>query len=241
METVLVVGLANRDSIAYAIADALADDYHVVGTYQGPKARKHLECIENRVDLLQMDVTRPEEVEDVMAYCFGLGGIDHLVHSIAYANQRALGGPVLNVLAEDFAQAMGISAYSLIQLAKEAHQLGVLKTVTAISYLGAERAVDGYGVMGVCKAALESAARYLAYELAPVARVNVLSPGPISTRAASGIPVFNAILDRAEQETPGDLATARDVAEYARFLISKGGRAITGQTLYVDGGYNIVG
>lgn len=241
----IILGCANASSIASAIVAEIASQYaRVYAVYQTAKARKFVEYMEQNfknVTLVQCDVTDPNDVENLVALVSGGDREVHLVHSIAFAPALSLKMPVHKVALDDFATAMHISVHSLIDLADRLNATGRLRRVVTISYIGAVRAMRGYGVMGVCKAALEAAVRYLAQELGTVCTVNAVSPGPIRTRAAGGIPQFDALLSRAVDNTPGFLATTKDVAAAVAFLLSDNAQVITGQTLYVDGGFSING
>ena len=171
------------------------------------------------------------------------GRLDILVHSIAFAPKADLQGGILNCSAEGFAKAMDISCHSFVRMAKLAAPLMTDGgTMFAMSYLGANRVVPNYNVMGPVKAALESVCRYLAYELGPQGiRVHAISPGPLATRAASGIPEFDALLDRAKAKAPArSLVSIDDVGVATAFLAHDAARLITGETLYIDGGYHII-
>lgn len=242
----LVTGIANDQSVAYGIAKELkAAGAEIAMTIQNEKTRKFTAAIaeELQADCYVMDLTDPKSVEEVMDIMeVDWGGLDIVVHSVAFAPQQALHGHVTDVTAEDFATTMNISVHTFIRLVNAVEPLlSEYASVLTVSYLGAERAVDGYGIMGVAKAALESAARYMAYELGTEGvRVNVLSPGPIQTRAASGITGFDGLLTEAtERSMTKKRVTIEDVGKAAVALCANPG--ITGQTLYIDGGFNVVG
>ncbi|MFZ4873456.1 enoyl-ACP reductase FabI [Janthinobacterium sp. Mn2066] len=244
----LVIGIANDQSIAWGCARALRDaGAELAVTWLNDKARPHVEPLAQQVQAaiaLPLDVSRPEQGEALFAQIAQQWGrLDFLVHSIAFAPQQDLHGRVVDTSPAGFAQAMDISCHSFMRMARLAEPLmqggGSLMTM---SYLGAEGVVNDYGVMGPVKAALEASVRYLAAELGPSGiRVNAISPGPLATRAASGIAHFDRLLADAEARSPmRRLASIDDVGALCAFLAGDGARAITGGTLYVDGGYNIL-
>ncbi|WP_027015690.1 enoyl-ACP reductase FabI [Comamonas composti] len=244
----LVIGIANRDSIAWACARALRAAGATLGaTWQSEKARPHVEPL---LDELQAELRLPLDVQDdaQMQALFDAvarqwGRLDFLLHAVAFAPRQDLHGRVLDSSRQGFALAMDVSCHSFIRMARLAeplmHEGGSLMT---LSYLGASAAVPNYGIMGPVKAALESTTRYLAAELGPARiRVNAISPGPIQTRAASGIASFDALVaDSARRSPIGGELQPDDVGPLCAFLASDGARAISGSTLYVDGGYHIL-
>jgi enoyl-[acyl-carrier protein] reductase I len=244
----LVVGIANEHSIAYGCAAA----FHELGadiamTYLNEKARAYVEPLATTLGaplLLPLDVSRPGELEAVFERVTKeWGRLDILVHSIAWAPKDDLQGGLLNVSADGFAKAMDISCHSFIRMARLAAPL--MKdggTMFAMSYHGAQKVVASYNVMGPIKAALEAACRYLAYELGPQGiRVHPISPGPLKTRAASGLKDFDMMLNDAIQRAPvGELVDIMDVGFACAYLATPYARRITGQTIYVDGGVNIM-
>ncbi|TWB23696.1 enoyl-[acyl-carrier-protein] reductase [NADH] [Nitrospirillum amazonense] len=244
----LVVGIANDQSIAYGCAKA----FHEVGadlalTYLNDKAKPHVEPLARELGtrmFLPLDVTAPGQLEAVFdAVRETWGGLDILVHSIAYAPKEDLKGGLLDCSAEGFARAMDISCHSFIRMAKLAAPLMTDGgAMFAMSYLGADRVVPNYNVMGPVKAALEASCRYLAHELGPQRiRVHALSPGPLMTRAASGLKDFNRLLNDAISRAPvGELVDIMDVGYTCAYLASPFARRLTGSTLYIDGGANIV-
>lgn len=244
----LVVGIANEHSIAYGCAKA----FHEVGaelaiTYLNEKARPHVEPLAKELEaamFMPMDVAKPGELEAVFER---LGSewreLDILVHSIAFAPKEDLQGGLLNCSAEGFSIAMDISCHSFIRMAKLAAPL--MKnggTMFAMSYHGAQKVVPNYNVMGPVKAALEASCRYLAYELGPQKiRVHAISPGPLKTRAASGLKDFDRMLNDATARSPvGELVDIMDVGFTCAFLSTSFSRRLTGQTIYVDGGISIM-
>lgn len=244
----LVVGIANEHSIAYGCAKA----FHETGaelalTYLNDKARPYVEPLAKEVEaamLLPLDVSVPGQLEAVFE-TIGTrwGRLDILVHSIAFAPKEDLTGGLLNCSAEGFAKAMDISCHSFVRMARLAAPLMTEGgTMLAMSYLGAGRVVPNYNVMGPVKAALEAACRYLAYELGHKRiRVHAVSPGPLQTRAASALKDFNLLLHDAVSRAPvGELVDIMDVGFSCVYLASPFAQRVTGSTVYVDGGENIV-
>ena len=244
----LVVGVANDQSIAYGCAKA----FRTVGaelaiTWLNERARPHVEPLAHALEAPitgALDVAVPGQLEAIFDRVrTDWGRLDILVHSIAFAPKEDLQGGLLSCSAEGFAKAMDISCHSFIRMAKLAAPLmrdgG---TMFAMSYYGANRVVANYNVMGPVKAALEAACRYLAYELGPQGiRVHAISPGPLKTRAASGLKDFELLLNEAAQKAPlGELVDIMDVGFACAYLATPLARRITGGTVYVDGGANIV-
>lgn len=244
----LVVGVANEHSIAYGCARAFAElGAEVAITYANDKARPHVEPLARELNapiFMQLDVTRPGELEAVFAEIERhWGQLDILVHSIAWAPKEDLQGGLLDSSAEGFAQAMDISCHSFVRMARLAAPL--MKsggTLFAMSYYGANKVVPNYNLMGPVKAALEASCRYLAYELGPRGiRVHAISPGPLKTRAASGLKDFDLLLNEAAQRAPlGELVDIMDVGFTCAYLATPYARRLSGETLYVDGGVNIM-
>jgi enoyl-[acyl-carrier protein] reductase I len=244
----LVVGIANQDSIAWGCAQALrAAGATLAVTWLNDKARPHVEPLAEQLQAairMPLDVESGEQMQALFdAIGTQWGRLDFVLHSIAYAPAADLHGRVVDSSAAGFARAMDISCHSFLRMARLAeplmHEGGCLLTM---SYLGADEVVSNYGLMGPVKAALESSVRYLAAELGPRGiRVNAVSPGPLATRAASGITGFDALLANAARRAPlRHTVTLADVGALCTFLASDGGRAITGDTLYVDAGYHIL-
>jgi enoyl-[acyl-carrier protein] reductase I len=191
-----------------------------------------------------LNVENPGELEAVFEQIRERWGrLDSLIHSIAFAPKEDLQGGLLDCSSEGFARAMDVSCHSFVRMAKLAAPLmSDGGTMFAMSYLGAERVVTNYNVMGPVKAALEAACRYLAYELGPQdIRVHAISPGPLKTRAASGIKEFDRLLNDAVEHSPlGELVDIEDVGSSCAYLASDYAKRITGGTIYIDGGANIV-
>ncbi|HXT28938.1 MAG TPA: enoyl-ACP reductase [Vicinamibacterales bacterium] len=247
----LVVGVANKRSIAWAIAQAAqAAGARLAVTYQGERLGENVrELAEALTDplLLPLDVTDDAQIAAVFeAIDKAYGGLDFVVHGAAYAPREELSNPFVQTSRDGFRLALDVSAYSLIALARGALPLMERRgggSILTLTYLGSERVFQNYNVMGVAKAALESSVRYLAADLgAKNIRVNAISAGPIKTLAASGVSGFSSILqvyrDRAPLRRTVDTA---EVADAAMFLLTDAGRAVTAEVLMVDGGYHATG
>ena len=245
----IVTGLANADSIAFGCARALhragAD---LILSYGHPKGESHARPLAEQLGdapLLLCDVRDDAQTEALFtAAAERWGKLDFLIHSIAFAPRDDLHGRVVDSSRDGFLLAMDISCHSFLRMAKHAEPLmrngGCLITM---SYHGAEKVIDNYGIMGPVKAALESSVRYMAAELGPAGiRVHAISPGPVATRAASGIRDFDDLLADAESRSPTrKLVSIDDIGETAAFLISDAAHSMTGVTTYVDGGLHIRG
>lgn len=246
----LIVGVASNRSIAWGIAQAMyREGAQLAFTYQNEKLRDRVQkmAAECQAELvLPCDVTQDEQIAHTFAQLQqAWGGLDILIHSVAYAPSEELKGEYLSGASrEGFCTAHEVSVYSLTALAKAARPLmqGRAGALLTLSYLGAERAVPYYNVMGLAKASLEANVRYLAYTLGPEGiRVNALSAGPIRTLAASGIADFRNMLDYVEKNTPlRKNVTIEEVGNTAAFLCSDLASAITGEVIYVDGGFHIL-
>jgi enoyl-[acyl-carrier protein] reductase I len=247
----IVLGIANNQSIAYGCALAFkAFGADVAMTYLNEKTKKYTEPLAEALGVrpelyLPCDVSIEGQLEAVFAALEKeWGKLDIALHSIAFAPREDLHGRVVDCSRQGFLQAMDISCHSFIRMAHLAEPLmkdgGVLITMT---YFGAERVVEHYNVMGPVKAALEASARYLAAELGPKGiRVHPVSPGPIKTRAASGIGGFDELMEKAAARAPQRaLVSIEDVGLATAFLASDYAKLITGDTMYIDGGYHIVG
>jgi enoyl-[acyl-carrier protein] reductase I len=245
----LVVGVANDQSIAYGCARA----YRHLGaelalTYLDDRARRFVEPCAEAVGAAifePCDVTRPGELEAVFArIARDWGRLDFLLHSIAFAPMDDLHGRVVDCSREGFLLAMDVSVHSFVRMARLAEPLmdrgGALQTM---SYFGSQKVVENYNIMGPVKSALESVARYMAAELGPKGiRVHAISPGPLRTRAASGIASFDELLNKAAERAPARaLVGIDDVGVAAAYLCTDAAALITGNVAYIDGGYNIMG
>jgi enoyl-[acyl-carrier protein] reductase I len=250
-KTGLIVGVANKRSIAWAIAQAAAAaGARVALTYQGERLEENVRDLSAGLTdplVLPLDVTDDAQIARVFEEVDGtFGGLDFLVHGAAYANRDDLSNPFVQTTRDGFKLALDVSAYSLIALARGALPLMEKRgggSILTLTYLGSDRVFPNYNVMGVAKAALESTVRYLAADLGPKnIRVNAISAGPIKTLAAAGISGFSSILqvyrDRAPLRRTVDTS---EVASAAMFLLTDAGRAVTAEVLMVDGGYHATG
>jgi enoyl-[acyl-carrier protein] reductase I len=245
----LILGVANKVSIAWAIAEAAARaGAQLLFNYQNDRLKENVEGLLTDLSgakAFPCDVGDDAQIEALMKQVEGeFGKLDFLVHSVAYAPREDLMGDFINTSREGFKIALEVSAYSLIAVARAA--LPLMKeggSIITLSYLGAERVVPHYKVMGVAKAALESAVRYLANDLGPQGiRVNAISAGPIRTLAARGVPGITKGVAHHREVAPLRKATEQaEVGDTALFLLSSLGRGITGEVIYVDGGYHILG
>lgn len=247
----LIVGIASQRSIAWGIAEAMhKQGAELAFTYQNDKLRSRVEEAAAEFGggpVLPCDVASDAEIDNVMAELGQLwGGLDALVHSVGFAPREALDGQFLDGLTrENFRIAHDISSYSLAALAKSARPLmqGRNGSILTLSYLGAERALANYNVMGLAKASLESCVRYLALNLgAEGTRVNAISAGPIKTLAAAGIGSLRKMLTHVAEHAPlRRNVTIEDVGNVAAFLSSDLAAGVTGEVTYVDCGYNVLG
>jgi len=244
----LIVGVANEHSIAYGCAKAFRElEADLAITYLNEKSRPYVEPLAKTLDapiFMPLDVSQPGQLEALFEEVTKTWGrLDILVHAIAFAPKEDLQGGLLNCSAEGFAKAMDISCHSFIRMARLAAPLMDLGgAMFAMSYHGANEVVPNYNVMGPVKAALESACRYLAYELGHQGiRVHAISPGPLKTRAASGLKDFHLLLNEAVQRAPiGEQVDIMDIGFTCAFLATPYARRLTGSTVYVDGGVNIM-
>ena len=245
----LVVGVANDRSIAWGCARAMRRaGAEIAMTYLNEKARPYVEPLAQAVEaslLLPLEVRDVRQVDALFeAVATKWGRLDILVHSIAFAPREALAGRVTDCPRDGFLTAMEVSCWSLLDLARRAEKLMTDGgTIFTMSYLGANQVVENYGIMGPVKAALEAAVRYMGAELGPSGiRVHAISPGPLATRAASGITDFDELMDRVAKSAPARrLVTIDEVGAACVFLASPYAAAMTGETLYIDGGYHILG
>jgi enoyl-[acyl-carrier protein] reductase I len=244
----LIVGIANENSIAWGCAKAFrALGATLAITYLNEKSRPYVEPLAKELEapiLMELDVRADGQMEAVFArVAKEWGKLDFVVHSIAFSPKDTLQGRVVDVPRDGFLTTMEISCWSFIRMAHLAEPLlsrgGSLFTMT---YYGSQMVVENYNIMGVAKAALESAVRYIAAELGPAGiRVHAISPGPLATRAASGIPEFDELLDKAKTKAPTrSLVSVDDVGAATAFLAHDAARLITGGVVYVDGGYHII-
>ena len=245
----LIVGVANDRSIAWGCAQAMhRAGAEIAMTYLNDRARPYVEPLAQAVEaslLLPLEVRDLAQVDALFeAIAAKWGRLDILVHSIAFAPREALAGRVTDCPRDGFLTAMDVSCWSLLDLTRRGERLMTGGgTVFAMSYYGANQVIENYGIMGPVKAALESAVRYLAVELGPKGiRVHAISPGPLATRAASGIPDFDALMGRVAERAPARrLVTIEEVGAACAFLASPYAGSMTGDTIYIDGGYHILG
>jgi enoyl-[acyl-carrier protein] reductase I len=244
----LIVGIANENSIAWGCAKAFrAFGAELAVTYLNDKAKKYVEPLAREVEatiLMPLEVRTPGQVEAVFERIEKQWGeLDFVVHAIAFSPKEALQGRVVDVQREGFLTTMEVSCWSFIRMAHLAEPLmkngGTLFTMT---FYGSQMVVENYNIMGVAKAALECAVRYMAAELGPKGiRVHAISPGPLATRAASGIPEFDELLEKAKAKAPArSLVSIDDVGVATAILAHDAAKLLTGDTVYIDGGYHIM-
>ena len=244
------MGVANKWSIAWGIAQSVQRaGARIVLTYQNERLGQNAEKLARELDnplLVQCDVANDDEIDRLMdSIQKEIGGLDFVVHALAYAPREALSGAYADTSREAFRTALDISAYSLVAVARRAAPLMKDRngSIVTLTYLGSERVVQNYNVMGVAKAALEASVRYLANDLGPDGiRVNAISPGPIKTLAASAVSGISSMVkmhaERAPLRAPTNIG---EVGDTALFLVSHLSRGITGEIIYVDGGYHVLG
>ena len=248
----VIVGIANKRSLAWAIAQAMdAGGAQLTLSYATERlegnVRKLGATLRQPPLIVPCDVTSDGQVRDLFATVEReRGGVDFLVHAVAFASRAAISEPFLETSRDDFLQSLDISAYSLVALARAAAPLMAHRgggSILTLTYLGSQRVFPNYNVMGVAKAALEAVVRYLASDLGSRnVRVNAISAGPIKTLSAAGIAGFSEILHHYRDRSPlGRTVDAEEVAEAARFLLGPGGRGVTGEVLVVDGGFHSTG
>jgi enoyl-[acyl-carrier protein] reductase I len=245
----LVVGVANNQSIAYGCAKA----FELCGadlaiTYMNAKAEPHVRPLAEILGasiIEPMDVEQPDQMEGVFKVIEQKWGhLDFILHSIAFAPKEDLHGRVADSSRDGFLRSMDVSCHSFIRMARMAEPLmkngGCMLTM---SYMGADEVINNYGIMGPVKAALQAVSRYLAAEMGPRGiRVHAISPGPLKTRAASGIKAFDELMEKAIERSPlHTLVSIEDIGALSAFLCSDVAKTLTGGTIYIDGGYNIVG
>jgi enoyl-[acyl-carrier protein] reductase I len=248
-KTALVLGVANKWSLAYAIASAFVREGASLNlTYQGERQRDTAEELAaqlNASNVIRCDVTRPGELDNLVSELQrGASGLNAVVHSIAFANPEDLSRPFFETSRDGFLLAQEVSAYSLLAVARAVRPLMTNGgSVTTLTYLGSTRVVQNYNVMGVAKAALEASVRYLASDLgASNIRVNAISAGPVKTASARGIKDFSKVLKAVAAVAPLRRNTdPAEVADSAVFLASDLGRGVTGNVLFVDAGFQIIG
>ena len=245
----LIVGIANRHSIAWGCAKAFhAQGAELAITYLNEKAKPYVEPLASEVNasiLMPLDVTDPDQQSALFEQIEARWGqLDFVLHAIAFAPKDELQGRVVDTSSAGFAQAMDISCHSLMRLVKSAESLMHSGgSILTLSYYGAEKVVDHYNLMGPVKAALEASVRYMAHEVGEASiRINALSTGPVQTRAASGLSHFDKLMEKAANDAPlHQLVTLEQIGAMAAFLVSDQAKQVTGQTIYVDAGYNTTG
>jgi len=249
-KTGLVMGVANKRSIAWGITNAVSKaGARVVLTYQSERLGENVtELAESLKDplLLQCDVSHDDQIASTMGRIQEqVGHLDFLVHALAFAPREALDGMYADTKRDDFKTALDVSAYSLVAVSRAAMPLmqGRQSSIVTLTYLGSERVVQNYNVMGVAKAALESTVRYLANDLGPHGiRVNAISAGPIKTLASSAVGGISGMIKLHTEKAPLRRAVDIDeVGDVGLFLVSSLSRGVTGEVIYVDGGYHILG
>jgi enoyl-[acyl-carrier protein] reductase I len=246
----LVLGIANKRSLAWGIAQSVArEGARLAVTYQGERLEENVrELAAGLRDpvILPCDVSRDEDIDALMQQVSqGLGGLDFVIHAVAYALREELDGEFLNTSREGYRLAQDISSYSLTAVARRAVPLmeGRGGSIVTLTYLGGERVVPHYNVMGVAKAALDASVRYLAADLGPKGiRVNAISAGPVKTIAASGVHGISKMLEYHRTHAPLRKNTEQEeVGDAAVFLVSALSRGVTGEVIHVDGGFHVMG
>ena len=250
-KNIVVMGVANERSIAWGVAKSLLEvGANVIFTYRKERSKGKIEKVlanytDSNTDVVECDVNSDESIAKAFTEIGEKYGVIHgLVHSVAFANAEDLHNRFVETTRDGYAFAQDTSAYSLIAVAKAARPyMTEGGSIVTMTYLGAERVLDGYNVMGVAKAALEASTRYLAYDLgAEGIRVNAISAGAIRTLAAKGVPSFNTILHQIEEKSPLKRnVTSEEVANMTMVMLSNLSSGVTGEVIYVDSGYNIMG
>ncbi len=249
-KTGLILGVANKRSLAWAIAQAVArEGARLALTFQGERLEENVRALAAGLDrplILPCDVARDEDLDGVAQAIKGeLGSLDFVIHAVAFALREELDGRFVDTSRAGYHLAQDISSYSLVALARRVAPLmaGREGSIVTLSYLGGERVVPNYNVMGVAKAALEMSVRYLAADLGPLGiRVNAVSAGPVRTLAASGVHGLSRLLEFHREHAPLRKNTEQDeVGDAALFLASRLSRGITGEVLHVDNGFHVLG
>lgn len=248
-KNILIMGLRNKWSIAWGIACAASrEGARLIFTYQGEREREGVEQLVSEFEgagLFQCDVSSDEDLDRLFKDLkSGVGILHGVIHAIAHAKREDIHNDFINTSRDGFAHALDVSAYSLVAVSRRAKELMPEGgSIITLSYMGAEKVFPGYNVMGVAKAALEASVRYLAHDLGPGGiRVNAISAGPIKTISARGIKDFGDIMEVAEQKSPLKKSVDQDeLGDAALYLLSSLSRGMTGEVMYVDCGYNIMG
>lgn len=243
----IILGVANADSIAWGCAThAHQEGAKIILSYLDNRIKPRIEPLAQTIhaDVRELDVTSEKSVKDFFEYVkVEYGKVDFIIHSIAFANKEELRGKYVNTSRDGFTLALQISAFSLVEIARYAAEVMITGgSITTMSYMGSEKVVESYNVMGVAKAALEASVRYLAKDLGPQnIRVNAISAGPINTLAARGIGGFSKVLHIVKDKAPlRRNITIDDVGKTACFLASDYSSGITGEVIHVDAGFNII-
>jgi enoyl-[acyl-carrier protein] reductase I len=246
-KTALILGVANRWSLAYAIAQAFhREGARLMLTYQGERQKETVQELAGGLDaaILDCDVTKEDDLARLAGAVKQHGRLDAVVHSIAFANREDLSRPFVETSRAGYLLAQEVSAYSMVAVARvTAPLMSAGGSLLTLSYLGATRVVPNYNVMGVAKAALEACVRYLASDLGPAGiRVNAISAGPVKTASARGIRDFSTVLEKVAARAPlRRNCDPAEVADAAMFLASDLGRGVTGNVLFVDAGFQVMG
>lgn len=249
-KTGVILGVANKRSIAWACASSLArEGMRLCFTYIGERMEEKVRALAAECEgsiVLECDVTKPEQIDEVFEQIKEeFGFLDTVVHAVAFARREELSGNFFDTSKDGYMIAHEVSVYSLTAISRRALPLmeGREGSIITLSYIGGERVIPNYNVMGIAKAALEASVRYLANDLGPKGiRVNAISAGPIRTLSASGVSGFNTMLDEIANKAPlRRNVTQEEVGDTCLFLAGKGSRGITGTTLFVDAGYHIMG
>lgn len=245
---IIVMGVANKRSIAWGCAQEMEKQgATVIYTYQNERMKKSISCLVNDEQrLIECDVANDDSIQTAFkAIKKRFGKVDGLVHAIAYAKKEELSGSILNVSREGYALAQNVSAYSLIAVAKAAHELDLLNdpaSIATLTYFGSERAIPNYNVMGVAKAALEASVRYLARDMGSMGvRVNAISAGAMKTLAVTGIDNHSDLLKMSQDRTTdGQSVTLEEIGGTCAFLMSDLSKGIAGDVIYVDKGVHLI-
>lgn len=245
---IVVMGVANKRSIAWGCAQAMEKQgATVIYTYQNERMKKSVSrLVGDEKRLIECDVANDDSIQTAFtAIKQRFGKVDGLVHAIAYAKKEELSGSILNVSREGYALAQNISAYSLIAVAKAAHELDLLNdpaSIATLTYFGSERAIPNYNVMGIAKAALEASVRYLARDMGSLGvRVNAISAGAMKTLAVTGIDNHSDLLKMSqERTTDGQSVTLEEIGGTCAFLMSDLSKGIAGDVIYVDKGVHLI-
>ncbi len=248
-KNIVIMGVRNKWSIAWGIAQIAHDEgANLIFTYQGDRERKSAEELAaelGNTEIFQCDISSDEQIDALFEEIKTKYGTIHgLVHAIAHANTEDLQNDFVYTTRSGFAHALDVSAYSLVAVSRRAKDLMTEGgSIITLTYMGSEKVMGGYNVMGVAKAALEASVRYLAADLGPSGiRVNAISAGPIKTLSAKGVKDFNSILEIVEKKAPMRRGIGReDLGHTAAFLLSNHSRGITGEVVHVDSGFNIMG